>query len=192
MAWAAAAGGAAGGLVGGAISAISSSAEGAKARSFAADMYRHRYRWAMADMRKAGLNPILAATQGIGGSVSGASIPSMPDFSAATAKGVEAAVKANEQRAKLDPQTELIREQINYTRALKQQTWGQDLLTRAGIPEAEAKKQYDLSPQGNSQIMKNREFQLNWANTGRGVQIGAQAVGAAATGYKAVTQPMRK
>lgn len=35
--------------------------------------YQHRYQWAMEDMQKAGLNPILAATQGIGGSVNGAS-----------------------------------------------------------------------------------------------------------------------
>ena len=28
--------------------------------------YQHRYQWAMEDMQKAGLNPMLAATQGIG------------------------------------------------------------------------------------------------------------------------------
>lgn len=35
--------------------------------------YKHRYQWAVDDMRSAGLNPILAATNGIGGSVAGAS-----------------------------------------------------------------------------------------------------------------------
>lgn len=35
--------------------------------------YKHRYQWAVDDMRAAGLNPILAATNGIGGSISGAS-----------------------------------------------------------------------------------------------------------------------
>lgn len=35
--------------------------------------YQHRYQWAMEDMQKAGLNPMLAATQGIGGSINGAS-----------------------------------------------------------------------------------------------------------------------
>ena len=35
--------------------------------------YQHRYQWSMEDMQKAGLNPILAATQGIGGSINGAS-----------------------------------------------------------------------------------------------------------------------
>lgn len=35
--------------------------------------YRQRYQWATEDMKKAGLNPILAATSGIGGSISGVS-----------------------------------------------------------------------------------------------------------------------
>lgn len=35
--------------------------------------YQHRYQWSMDDMQKAGLNPMLAATQGIGGSINGAS-----------------------------------------------------------------------------------------------------------------------
>ena len=37
------------------------------------DNYKHRYQWAVDDMRNAGLNPILAATNGIGGSIAGAS-----------------------------------------------------------------------------------------------------------------------
>lgn len=35
--------------------------------------YKHRYQWSVDDMRNAGLNPILAATNGIGGSIAGAS-----------------------------------------------------------------------------------------------------------------------
>lgn len=35
--------------------------------------YKHRYQWAVDDMRAANLNPILAATNGIGGSIAGAS-----------------------------------------------------------------------------------------------------------------------
>lgn len=35
--------------------------------------YRHRYQWAVDDMKKAGLNPILAATSGIAGSMTGVS-----------------------------------------------------------------------------------------------------------------------
>ncbi len=35
--------------------------------------YRQRYQWTTEDMKKAGLNPILAATSGLGGSISGVS-----------------------------------------------------------------------------------------------------------------------
>lgn len=35
--------------------------------------YRNRYQWAVEDMKKAGLNPLLAATSGIAGSLSGVS-----------------------------------------------------------------------------------------------------------------------
>lgn len=54
---------------------------------FNVDDYWHRYQWAAKDMRLAGLNPILAATNGIGGSINGtglgqssAVVPSVPDF----------------------------------------------------------------------------------------------------------------
>lgn len=38
-----------------------------------AEQYKHRYQWAAEDMKNAGLNPIMAATSGIGGSISGVS-----------------------------------------------------------------------------------------------------------------------
>lgn len=50
--------------------------------------YQHRYQWSAQDMRAAGLNPILAATNGIGGSINGTSVPAAhvaptPDFAGA-------------------------------------------------------------------------------------------------------------
>lgn len=52
------------------------------------DDYRHRYQWSTEDMKAAGLNPILAATNGIGGSINGvsagaASMAPVPDFAGA-------------------------------------------------------------------------------------------------------------
>ena len=73
MPWLAAAIGAAGSLIGGAMnnSAARHAATTANERNIY--NYQHRYQWAMDDMQKAGLNPMLAATQGIGGSINGAS-----------------------------------------------------------------------------------------------------------------------
>lgn len=53
------------------------SANAAQANEWNVENYKHRYQWAVEDMRAAGLNPILAATNGIGGSISGASAASV-------------------------------------------------------------------------------------------------------------------
>ena len=53
------------------------SANAAQANEWNVENYKHRYQWAVDDMRAAGLNPILAATNGIGGSISGASAASV-------------------------------------------------------------------------------------------------------------------
>lgn len=73
-------GSAAGAIAGGISSIIGGSLSNSAARHAATVAnqrniynYQHRYQWAMDDMQKAGLNPMLAATQGIGGSVNGAS-----------------------------------------------------------------------------------------------------------------------
>lgn len=65
--------GAVGGLIGGALS--NSASKHAMQAQIAANRYdyQHRYQWSMQDMQAAGLNPILAATQGIAGTVNGAS-----------------------------------------------------------------------------------------------------------------------
>lgn len=62
-----------GGLIGGSLS--NSASRHAMQAQIAANRYdyQHRYQWAMQDMQAAGLNPILAATQGIAGTVNGAS-----------------------------------------------------------------------------------------------------------------------
>lgn len=53
------------------------SANAEQANEWNVENYKHRYQWATEDMRQAGLNPILAATNGIGGSISGASAASV-------------------------------------------------------------------------------------------------------------------
>ena len=52
------------GLGGDAISAAAMAEEGKKNRQFQERMYKHRHQYATEDMRKAGINPILAAASG--------------------------------------------------------------------------------------------------------------------------------
>lgn len=62
--------------------------------------YQHRYQWAMEDMQKAGLNPMLAATQGVGGSVNGASaLASQYNLGEGVTAGMSATAAGNSAKA---------------------------------------------------------------------------------------------
>lgn len=67
----------AGSVLGSAVQNHYNSANAAQANAWNVENYKHRYQWAVEDMRNAGLNPILAATNGIGGSISGSSAASV-------------------------------------------------------------------------------------------------------------------
>lgn len=67
----------AGSLFGSAVQNHYNSANAAQANAWNVENYKHRYQWAVDDMRAAGLNPILAATNGVGGSIAGASAASV-------------------------------------------------------------------------------------------------------------------
>lgn len=70
-----------GGLIGGAMSNKANSAAAAQANAWNVENYQHRYQWTMDDLKKAGLNPILAATSGgLTGNVNGAAALSSPDM----------------------------------------------------------------------------------------------------------------
>lgn len=62
----AAAGMALGGLLGGAAQGGISYASAQQQQEAQRDAYKHRYQWTVEDLRKAGLNPVLAAQQGAG------------------------------------------------------------------------------------------------------------------------------
>lgn len=87
----------AGSIFGSATQGHYNSAASAQQNEWNVENYKHRYQWAMEDMRNAGLNPILAATNGIGGSIAGASAASigMPDIAGniSSARGVSASSK---------------------------------------------------------------------------------------------------
>lgn len=65
--------GAGAGLLGGFQQNSAAKAAAAKQMAFQEKTLKHQYQWAMEDMRKAGLNPILAYKQGGAGSASGSS-----------------------------------------------------------------------------------------------------------------------
>lgn len=67
----------AGSVLGSAVDFGFNSAGAAQQNKWNVENYKHRYQWAVEDMRAAGLNPILAATNGLGGSIAGSSAASV-------------------------------------------------------------------------------------------------------------------
>lgn len=90
----------AGSVLGSAVQNHYNSANAAQANAWNVENYKHRYQWAVDDMRKAGLNPILAATNGIGGSISGASAASVGISDIGSTMNSSRAASAAERQAK--------------------------------------------------------------------------------------------
>lgn len=76
------------------------SSNAAQANAWNVENYKHRYQWAVDDMRAAGLNPVLAATNGIGGSISGASAASVGMSDIGSTMNSAKAASAAERQAK--------------------------------------------------------------------------------------------
>lgn len=90
----------AGSVLGSSVQNHYNSANAAQANAWNVENYKHRYQWAVEDMRNAGLNPILAATNGIGGSISGASAASVGMSDIGSTMNSARAASAAERQAK--------------------------------------------------------------------------------------------
>ena len=90
----------AGSVLGSAVQNHYNSANAAQANAWNVENYKHRYQWAVEDMRQAGLNPVLAATNGIGGSISGASAASVGMSDIGSTMNSAKAASAAERQAK--------------------------------------------------------------------------------------------
>jgi len=99
-----------GGIIGSSISAGTSAMIARKNREFQERMTKHRYQYQMADMRAAGLNPMLAMGQSPPGSPPGA-MAQIPDLGSSFAKGTSA--WAQKQLAK--EQEELAKANVELT-----------------------------------------------------------------------------
>jgi len=86
-------------LIGSGITAGVSSSEAKKARAFQKYMVEHAYQMTMADMRAAGLNPLLAYKQGPT-AMSGTVQAHVPDFGQALSSGAQAAAASKQAETK--------------------------------------------------------------------------------------------
>lgn len=96
--------GAGAGIIGGMMQNSAASAAADKQMAFQKDSAQHQYQWAMSDMEKAGLNPILAYKQGGAGTLSGSSYTPQNIGTAAVqgaSQGTSSAVAATRNNAEI-------------------------------------------------------------------------------------------
>lgn len=152
LAW----GGAAGGLFGmaGSLGSAAMAAKEAKRnRKFQERMAKTKYQYTMEDMKKAGLNPILAY-KGIGGGTPSGSMAAVPDLGGTAAKAAEAGTKAvlsmSQKKANLA--------QAGAADATARNQDAQANLHAADLPAAMVRGQWAGTPEGTAAIKAKETF----------------------------------
>ena len=124
--------GAAASLGGSAASAGASKALQEDQQQFIKNMYRQRYQLQMEDMRKAGLNPILAYRTGAGGMPSGG-LANAGDIGASVAKGIGAGAQA----ARVNAETKLMEANASSAESMAELNRTRAAVERRRLPKAE-------------------------------------------------------
>jgi len=139
--WGLLAAGVASGLASGAMSMYSAHQQ----QQSTVDAYKHRHQWQVADLRAAGLNPVLSATQGAG-SVGSMAQGQAPDL-AGSANSAASAALAREQAttAKTTQVQQLTQADVNESTAAHQSASAREASARADIAESVA-DQYKHNP----------------------------------------------
>lgn len=154
---------AAGAIIGGALSGAGSMAAGGMSARAAKNMYKHRYQWATEDAKKAGLNPMLVATQG---SPPTPSSPTYENPAAGLGAGIANAPRAY-QAAKLNQvQIENVQANTAQAKAAASKTDAEDILLRAKIPFSAESAATEFSIQGK-QLQKISNEVDNLAASGQ-------------------------
>jgi len=159
MAW----GAVIGSVVGGALSAGGAMSAGQASAQAAKRAYKHRYQWTVGDLRKAGLNPMLAISQGAPVPNS----PQMPNVGEAAVSGaakgsaaVTAAKIAKEQITNIAFDTNLKNEQAGAAQATAESARASARLNNAEAVLKEAKAPYSAKNAEVESLTLDRQFQL--------------------------------
>lgn len=152
----------------------------AKNRAFQKKMYKHRFRYSVKDMRKAGINPILAAGAGLGGGGSPSGSVVMggdPDT------GISSAVKLSQEGALQNKQRALLVAQTTSAGELARKTAAEATAVEAGLPKANLIRELYASPYGKALVLANEfggtaaTLGLGWMMRGAGKGMGKRFSG---------------
>lgn len=143
------------GIAGSAASAVMSNKQARRNRRFQERMAKTKYQYTMEDMKKAGLNPILAYKQGAGGTPGGAMAPVPMDIGSTAAKGVSEGPKgavALVQRKLMGEQTSAARAQAAASNASAENQLAESRLRKAELAPALVRSEFATTPGGQAAI----------------------------------------
>lgn len=141
------------GAIGGIANLGSSAASAYLSWKHQKEVMQNRHQWEVADMRKAGLNPILSATGGSGAS-GNAPIIEAPDISGAAAKAVEASLGRS--------QEDLIKAQTQQSVSSARQAESQAALNKTEEKRVDFEANRSLEAVG-TQALTNYILKEQWA-----------------------------
>lgn len=125
---------------------------------FQKESAQNSYQWAMADMKKAGLNPMLAYQQGGASSLSGAGYTAQPEYVDGIEKGVHNAMSALRLENELDIQQETIKNIQADTDKKKSEWMLNDVLGHNKRTEGDILKLNINSAKANAEAAKTLEW----------------------------------
>jgi len=162
-----------GAIIGGAISAAGALKANSASAAFSKEGYKHRYQWQVQDMKRAGINPMLAATQGAGS----VGQPNFENVGAAAVSGAEkgnAAETAAKQREVMQSVIDLNSASAGKARAETMAIPHNIALTDALVADANQRVQYGVASTEN---MKKQTENLGISALVMGAQIARENAG---------------
>lgn len=144
-------------------------------QKFQEEMSKTQYQRAVIDMKLAGLNPMLAYTQGGAGNLSG-SMAQVPDAGAAVAQGAQAGAagaRASMEKSRQRSQIALLDAGTRASNAQAVKAEWEGKMVATGYPAAHAREIWDMSKEG-------RQWNRDRHRNTMGMEIISNAPGAAA------------
>lgn len=136
-------GGPIGGFLGDVVGGIASAGQARRQRSWEERMYENAVSKRVADLKRAGINPMLAAGMGLGGNIPGGAVASIPP-----ARGASAGLAASSAASVRKQEVALLQSQTRKTEAERDKAMADAELSRAMAPYYGASAEHQTASAG--------------------------------------------